>query len=122
MRVLFHAVDTRAAGRASCRTTGTCFSSPRRGDGLRYANFLHVLDEGDIGNVARRARSTGRQGVADALLEALCARAAALNLAFLTLEVRASNAPAIALYRKHGFRPSVSAAITIRSRTRMHCS
>ena len=31
------------------------------------------------------------------------ARAAALDLAFLTLEVRASNAPAIALYRKHGF-------------------
>jgi len=44
-----------------------------------------------------------RQGIADALLEALCARAAALDLAFLTLEVRASNAPAIALYRKHGF-------------------
>ena len=39
----------------------------------------------------------------DALLDALCARAAALDLAFLTLEVRASNAPAIALYRKHGF-------------------
>lgn len=33
-----------------------------------------------------------------------CARGrAALDLAFLTLEVRASNAPAIALYRKHGF-------------------
>ena len=39
----------------------------------------------------------------DALLDALCARAAALDLAFLTLEVRVSNAPAIALYRKHGF-------------------
>ena len=69
---------------------------------LGYANFLHVLDEGDIGNVAV-APEFRRQGVADALLEALCARAAALNLAFLTLEVRASNAPAIALYRKHGF-------------------
>ena len=69
---------------------------------LGYANFLHVLDEGDIGNVAV-APEFRRQGVADALLEALCARAAALDLAFLTLEVRASNAPAIALYRKHGF-------------------
>lgn len=29
---------------------------------LGYANFLHVLDEGDIGNVARRARSTGGRG------------------------------------------------------------
>lgn len=69
---------------------------------LGYANFLHVLDEGDIGNVAV-APEHRRQGIADALLDALCARAAALDLAFLTLEVRASNAPAIALYRKHGF-------------------
>ena len=65
---------------------------------LGYANFLHVLDEGDIGNVAV-APEYRRQGIADAL----CARAAALDLAFLTLEVRVSNAPAIALYRKHGF-------------------
>lgn len=69
---------------------------------LGYANFLHVLDEGDIGNVAV-APERRRQGIADALLDALCARAAALDLAFLTLEVRVSNAPAIALYRKHGF-------------------
>ena len=59
---------------------------------LGYANFLHVLDEGDIGNVAV-APEFRRQGVAAALLD----------LAFLTLEVRVSNAPAIALYRKHGF-------------------
>ena len=48
---------------------------------LGYANFLHVLDEGDIGNVAV-APEYRRQGIADALLEALCARAAALDLAF----------------------------------------
>lgn len=48
---------------------------------LGYANFLHVLDEGDIGNVAV-APEYRRQGVADALLDALCARAAALDLAF----------------------------------------
>ena len=70
---------------------------------LGYANFLHVLDEGDIGNVAV-APEHRRQGVADALLDALCARAAALDLAFLTLEVRLSNAPAIALYERLGFR------------------
>ena len=70
---------------------------------LGYANFLHVLDEGDIGNVAV-APEYRRQGVADALLDALCARAAALDLAFLTLEVRASNYDAIALYGSRGFR------------------
>ena len=96
MRVLFRAVDTRAAGEPAAGRPA------RASHRLGYANFLHVLDEGDIGNVAV-APEFRRQGVADALLEALCARAAALDLAFLTLEVRASNAPAIALYRKHGF-------------------
>ena len=43
-----------------------------------------------------------RHGVADELLDVFC-RFGEANLAFLTLEVRASNAPAIALYRKHGF-------------------
>ena len=43
-----------------------------------------------------------RHGVASALLDVFC-RFGAANLAFLTLEVRASNAPAIALYEKHGF-------------------
>ena len=43
-----------------------------------------------------------RHGVADELLDVFC-RFGAANLAFLTLEVRASNEPAIALYRKHGF-------------------
>ena len=57
------------------------------------------LTRGDIDAVA----VTCAPGLIGALLDALCARAAALDLAFLTLEVRASNAPAIALYRKHGF-------------------
>ena len=40
--------------------------------------------------------------VASALLDVYC-RFGAVNLAFLTLEVRASNAPAIGLYEKYGF-------------------
>ena len=43
-----------------------------------------------------------RHGVGDALLDVFC-RFGQAHLSFLTLEVRASNAPAIALYRKHGF-------------------
>ena len=69
---------------------------------LGYANFLHVLDEGDIGNVAV-APEYRRRGIADALIAALTARCEALSLAFVTLEVRRGNAPAIALYEKHGF-------------------
>ena len=69
---------------------------------LGYAGVSTVLDEGYIDNVAVDPRFR-RQGVADELIAALV-RFGRAKLAFLTLEVRASNAPAIALYAKHGFR------------------
>ena len=68
-----------------------------------YIGMMYVLDEGYISNVAVRPDHR-RQGVADALLDALEARARILLLSFLTLEVRAGNTPAIALYAKHGYR------------------
>lgn len=67
-----------------------------------YVCLSHVLDEGSIDNIAV-APAFRRQGLADELLRAAEAKAAELALAFITLEVRASNAPAIALYEKHGF-------------------
>ena len=72
------------------------------GSVLGYAGVSTVLDEGYVNNVAVDPQLR-RQGVADGLIAAL-ARFGRAKLAFLTLEVRASNAPAIALYRKHGFR------------------
>lgn len=69
---------------------------------LGYAGLHVVLDEGYIDNVAVEPDAR-RHGVASALLDVYC-RFGAANLAFLTLEVRASNAPAIGLYEKHGFR------------------
>ena len=71
------------------------------GNILGYAGLHVILDEGYIDNVAVE-RDARRHGVASALLDVFC-RFGAAKLAFLTLEVRASNAPAIALYRKHGF-------------------
>lgn len=68
---------------------------------LGYAGLQTVLDEGYINNVAVDP-ACRRQGVADELISAFV-RFGAAKLAFLTLEVRASNAPAIALYAKHGF-------------------
>ena len=68
---------------------------------LGYAGLQTVLDEGYINNVAV-AEAYRRQGVADELIAAFV-RFGQAKLAFLTLEVRASNAPAIALYSKHGF-------------------
>ena len=71
---------------------------------LGYVGLMHVLDEGYISNVAVHPEAR-RQGIGDALIDALAAKATELELAFLTLEVRESNAPAIALYAKHGFHP-----------------
>ncbi len=70
---------------------------------LGYAVLSAVLDEGNLDNIAV-APEYRRRGVADALLGALTGFGREC-LALLTLEVRASNAPAIALYEKHGFRP-----------------
>ena len=64
---------------------------------LGYVGLLAVVDEGYITNVAVRP------GVAAALLDALEAQGKERELAFLTLEVRQSNAPARALYEKLGY-------------------
>ena len=70
---------------------------------LGYVGLMHVLDEGYISNVAVTS-SARRKGVADALIEQMRRCAEALELSFMTLEVRVSNVPAIALYSKHGFK------------------
>ena len=101
-----------------------CFADPWTEDGLREeldnicARFLTavdesgtvagyigchtVLDEGYIANVAV-APAFRRRGIGRRLVQALLARSA--DLTFVTLEVRASNAPAIALYTACGFVP-----------------
>lgn len=68
---------------------------------LGYAVLSAVLDEGNLDNIAV-APHCRRRGVADALLSALTGFGRE-HLAALMLEVRSSNAPAIALYEKHGF-------------------
>ena len=68
-----------------------------------YAGLQVVLDEGYILNVAVRP-DCRRQGVAGQLLQVFLDFAKGNRLAFLTLEVRASNYPAIALYGSRGFR------------------
>lgn len=68
-----------------------------------YAGIQVVLDEGYILNVAVRPEFR-RNGIAEKLLNVFVSFAQAHSLAFLTLEVRASNYPAILLYGKMGFR------------------
>ena len=68
------------------------------GDGrvLGYVGMMFVLDEGYISNVAVSPECR-RQGIGDALIAEMDSRAKKRALSFATLEVRESNAPAIAL-------------------------
>ena len=67
-----------------------------------YGGMHHLGDEGYITNVAV-SPAARRQGVARALLGAFDDYARAHALARVTLEVRMSNAAAIALYESAGY-------------------
>ena len=68
---------------------------------LGYVGMMYVLDEGYISNVAVSPNHR-RQGIADTLIDSLCAICEPLHLRFVTLEDRDGNVPAIALYEEHG--------------------
>ena len=70
---------------------------------LGYVGSQTCLDETDMMNIAVSPASR-RQGVARALIEALVSALRERGSKQLTLEVRASNYPAIALYGSRGFR------------------
>ena len=72
------------------------------GEPVGFAGMTLLGDEGDIDKVMVEPRHQ-RQGIADALLEALFILGEEKGAAAYTLEVRASNEPAIRLYEKHGF-------------------
>ena len=67
-----------------------------------YAGIQVVLDEGYITNVAVLPEQR-RGHIASMLLKVFFDFALAHDLSFITLEVRPSNAAAIALYEKFGF-------------------
>ena len=69
---------------------------------LGYAGLMVVADEGYITNVAVFPEYR-RQGIAAQILQVFVQFAEANRLVFLTLEVRPSNAAAIALYQGFGF-------------------
>ena len=73
------------------------------GAAVGYVGCQTVLDEGYITNVAV-SPDCRRQGIGRVLVGALASHARGQGLTFVTLEARASNAPAIALYEGAGFR------------------
>lgn len=72
------------------------------GQVLGYMGFHHIGDEGYVTNVAVMP-SARRQGAAAALLAETARYATRHRLYRVTLEVRVSNAPAIALYEGAGY-------------------
>ena len=67
-----------------------------------YVGMHHILDEGFITNVVVHP-AYRRQGIATALLAELETYGKAHDLPRITLEVRASNQKAIALYEQMGY-------------------
>ena len=68
-----------------------------------YIGSQTAVDETDVMNVAVHPDHR-RKGIAEALIEMLIKQLQEQGSHALMLEVRASNAPAIALYEKIGFR------------------
>lgn len=69
---------------------------------LGYAGAWGVFSEADITNVCVKAESRGR-GIGTKLLRFLMEEGKKENIKIFFLEVRESNAAAIALYKKIGF-------------------
>ena len=69
---------------------------------IGYIGMLFVLDEGYICNVAV-SQSFRKRGVGSALIQTLVTHCKKNDFAFLTLEVRESNAAARSLYEDFGF-------------------
>ena len=81
----------------------SCWLVAMDGDQLAgYVGSQTVLGESDMMNIAV-SPDYRRRGIAQSLVEALVASLKALDSHCLTLEVRDSNEPAIALYEKLGF-------------------
>lgn len=72
------------------------------GEVIGYIGMSAVIDEGYLFNAAVDSHYR-KKGVGSALVRELVTWCQKHDFAFLTLEVRESNAPAIALYSRFGF-------------------
>lgn len=96
---------TREGYEAELSSDTACFFVAEQGETVLGCAGMHcICGECYIDRVfcAPEAR---RQGVAQSLMEQLDTWARAHGASFITLEVRQSNTPAVALYRKFGFDP-----------------
>lgn len=78
------------------------FVAESEGKVIGYGGMWHVLDEGEIMNIAVHP-SYHRQGIGQLILKELLAEAERRKLRVMYLEVRMSNEAAKKLYSKQGF-------------------
>ena len=71
-------------------------------DIVGYIIFWQIRDDVQVNNIAVRPDCRGL-GVGEAMMRHAIAKVRRAGATFMTLEVRPSNAPAVALYRKLGF-------------------
>ncbi|MBS4960396.1 MAG: ribosomal protein S18-alanine N-acetyltransferase [Clostridiales bacterium] len=80
------------------------FVAESEGKIVGYAGLWHVVNEGQITNVAV-LEEYRKQGIGAAFMEAFIDLAKRLEMIGLTLEVKISNLEAQRLYTRYGFRP-----------------
>ena len=90
---------------AELRNPTACFlTALKDGKVAGYAGMHVVCGEGYLTNVAVFPEMQGK-GVGRALVKTLITQAREKQCAFVSLEVRPSNLPAVELYQKEGFQP-----------------
>ena len=72
------------------------------GELVGYAGVWHIIDEGHITTIAVK-KSHLRKHIGEAIIVKILVDCYLAKIKYLTLEVRASNQPAINLYNKYGF-------------------
>ena len=80
-----------------------CFVALQDNRVVGFVIMRHIADEGHICNLATH-KNHRNKGIGSKLCNALVTEGIARNLYGLTLEVRVSNAPALAVYEKYGFK------------------
>jgi len=84
-------------------TVASYFVAEKEHQIVGYIGLWHVMDEGEVINIAV-SHTVRRQGIGEALLKQLLETAKEKVLEVIHLEVRQSNEAALKLYEKHGFK------------------
>ena len=102
-KAIFSRPWSRDGFRMSVEAKNTVYLTARLdGEIAGYCGMLQCMDEAEITNVAVK-EDCRNKGVAYAMLQDLLRRGQECGVQAFTLEVRKSNAAAIALYEKLGF-------------------